>query len=98
MNQVTEQEAIEIYDSGIWKLWSDEEIVSFQLFQDRLCLSFDRFHEAVEKVFGRSVWTHEFAFRDALVAEYNKERPSPTFEEIVNLIPANKIIIVGESQ
>lgn len=94
MVQFTKEQAIEVFDSGVWKDWSDEEIVGLQLFQDRLCIPFARFYSAVEKVLGRSVWSHEFAFRDLLIAEYTKERPMPTFEDIARLVPAETLIKV----
>lgn len=94
MQQLTEKQAIALYQSGEWKDWTDAEIVKFQLFQDRLGVPFERFHEAITKVLGRPVWTHEFAFRDLLIQEYQKERPAPTFEEIVNLISAAKRVII----
>ena len=95
MEQLTKEQAIAIYEGGEWKDWSDEEIVKFQLFQDCLAVPFDRFHQAIEKVLNRPVWTHEFAFRDNLIAEYKKERPAPTFEDILNLIPKEKLIVVN---
>jgi hypothetical protein len=95
MRQITEQESIAIHDCGEWKDWTDEEIVKFQLFQDRLAIPFSRFHQAVEKVLGRSVWTHEFGSRGRLEEEYLGIREKPTFEEICALIPADKLIVVG---
>ena len=58
-------------------------------------MPFGVFHEAIEKVLNRSVWTHEFAFRDQMIKEYLGEKPAPSFEEILALIPADKLIIVG---
>ena len=95
MIQLTQAEAIAIEKSGAWKEWTDEEIVKFQLFQKRLCVPFARFHQAIEKVLRRPVWTHEFAHADLLIAEYNKERPTPTFDDILGLIPKDKLIIVA---
>ena len=95
MQQLTQEQAIALAQSGEWKDWTDEEIVKFQLFQDRLCMDFSRFHRAVEAVLGRPVYTHEFAFRDRIIDEYQKERSAPTFEEICNLIPAEKRIVIG---
>lgn len=94
MKQLTEKQAIAIHDSKEWEKWTNEEIVKFQLFQDRLAVPFPRFHEAIEKVLGRPVYTHEFAFRNNLIAEYKKERRAPTFEEICDLIPKEKLIII----
>lgn len=93
--QLTKDQAIAMYESGAYKTMSAEEIVRFQLFQDLLCIPFDNFHEAIEQVLGRSVWTHEFAYRDNLILEYLGEKSAPTFEEICNLIPKEKRIIVG---
>ena len=94
MEQLTKEQAIAIYEGGEWKDWTPEDIVKFQLYQDRLAIPFDKFHEAIENVLGRSVWTHEFARRDRLIAEYEGKRPKPTFEDIINLIPTEKRIIL----
>lgn len=95
MEQLTKEQAIAMASSDVTKDWSAEQIVRFQLFQDRLCMDFGRFHEAMEKVLGRSIWTHEFAGRDSLILEYLGEKPAPTMDEIINLIPAEKRIIIG---
>ena len=94
MKQLTSEQAIAVYNSGEWKNWTDEDIVKFQLFQKMLAVPFSRFYEAMEKVLGRPIWTHEFANWSGLVAEYKKERPSPTFDEIISLIPDEKLIIL----
>jgi len=96
MKQLTREEAIKIADSGIWKNWTNEEIVKFQLYQNRLCMDFSRFHEAVEKVLGRPVYTHEFGAEGhkGIVAEYEGTKEKPSFEEIIKLIPEEKRIII----
>jgi len=94
MRQFTKEEAIAIYDSNIWKEWTDEEIVKVQLFQDKLCMDFSRFHEAIEKILDRSVWTHEFADQNRLIEEYLGLRQKPTMEDIINLIPSDKLLII----
>ena len=95
MKQLTKKQAIAIYRSGEWMDWTDEDIVKIQLFQDRVLMPFDRYHQAIENVLGRPVWTHEFAFRDRLIDEYQKERPTPTFEDIMALLPQEKIIVLN---
>jgi hypothetical protein len=96
MQQFTKEKAIALAESGEWKDWTDDEIVKCQLFQEKLCMPFSRFHEAIEKVLGRPVYTHEFGLNyDGLVAEYLGERPAPTFDEIVSLIPKEKLIILS---
>jgi hypothetical protein len=91
---ITQEEAIVLANSKFWKHLTYQEIAEFQLFNDRLCMPFDVFHEAMEKALGRSVWTHEFADSESLRAELFGERPAPTFEEICNLIPADKRILL----
>ena len=58
------------YDSGVWKSWTDREIVEYQLYHDNLAVPFGRFHAAIEAVLGRSVWTHEFTNSDRLRKEF----------------------------
>ena len=92
--QFTKEEAIAFAESGVWKTWTDEQIVRLQLFQGKLCMPFSRFHEAMNKVLDRPVYTHEFAYPDELKKEYLGAKKAPTFEEIINLIPADKRIII----
>lgn len=98
MKQLTQKQAIKLAESEIWKDMILEEIAKFQLFQERLCVPFDKFHEAIEFVFGRPVWTHEFAFRDLLIREYLGKKSAPSMEEIINLIPEEKRIIIRIDQ
>lgn len=96
MEQLNKEQAIRFANSGIWKRWTDEQIVRFQLFQERLCMDFSRFHEAMENVLDRPIYTHEFGLNhDGLIEEYLGTRPKPTLEEIINLIPEEKRIIIG---
>lgn len=97
MPEITREVAVEIAKSGMWKDWTDDEVVRFQLYQDRLCMDFSRFQEATEKVLGRPVWTHEFANPENLRAEYEKKKPAPSFDEILAMIPADKLVVVVEA-
>ena len=36
-------EAIALYDSGVWKSWTDHEIVEYQLYHDNLAVPFGRY-------------------------------------------------------
>jgi len=99
MKQLTKEEAIKLVESGIWKTWSKEKIAYFQLHQDRLCMPFSVFHEAVEYVLKRPVYTHEFGLnRDGLIAEMDGKVPSPTIKEIIDMlvkkVGKDKVIIV----
>jgi hypothetical protein len=98
MEQLTKKQAIGMAKSGIWKEWTDEEIVRFQLFQKKLCMDFDRFHKAMEVVLERPVYTHEFAWMDELKKEYLGGKKPPSLEEIINLIPEEKRIIINTNK
>lgn len=96
MRQISKQEAITIAENKLYEDWSYEEKVKFQLFQSRLAMPFDVFHEAIEKTLKRPVFTHEFGLNlDGLKKEFLGEIAAPTFEEIVALIPKEKLLIVG---
>lgn len=95
MKQLTEKQAIAVADSGVWKEWTNEQIVRFQLFQKRLCMDPDRFHLAVEDVLGRSVWTHEFADYNRIKEEYLGTKTPPSLREIMDMIPVEKRIVIS---
>ena len=93
---IGKEKAIELYNTEWWKEKSHYEIAKFQLFVVELCVPFAIFHEAVEKVLGRPVFTHEFGLNyEGIVLEFLGEKENPTFEEIVNLIPEEKRIIIN---
>lgn len=62
---MTREEAIAFYDSEQWKTMSLEDVAN---------VPFSLFHEATEKLLGRSVWSHEFARPELLRVE--TRRPS----------------------
>lgn len=95
MKQLTKEQAIAFGENKLYEGMTSRQIAEFQLNQERLCMPFDVFHKAVEEALGRPVWTHEFAFLENLKQELMGERDAPTFEEIIELIPADKRIIVG---
>jgi hypothetical protein len=92
---MTSEQAIQLAESKFWEDLSLRQRAEFQLTEDMLCMPFEVFHEAVEKTLGRPVYTHEFTLnRDGLISELLGDRPAPSLEEIINLIPAEKRIIV----
>lgn len=92
---MTQEQAISLYDSKWWEEVSDVDIVMFQLFEDRLCVPFSVFHKAIESCLKRSVYTHEVGLDvEGLRKEFLGERKAPTWEEIINLIPKDKRIII----
>ena len=96
---MTKKEAVAMFNSGWWKTKTPVEIAAFQLNEERLCLPFHEFHIAVEKALGRSVYKHEFADRDALVAELEGKAPAPDFGEVLkkleDRIGSDKVILVS---
>jgi hypothetical protein len=92
----TREEAIALCKSGWWKGRPALEVALWQLEVDLLSMDFSDFHKAVEEACGRPVWTHEFAFggRERLRAEMLKERAAPSMVEILDLLPAEKTIVV----
>ncbi|MDE1139904.1 MAG: hypothetical protein PW999_09675 [Paraburkholderia tropica] len=95
---MTKDEAIALSESKFWEPMSYRERAVFQIFEDRLCMPFSVFHEAIEKALDRPVFTHEFGLnREGLQKELMGEVPAPTMEEIMNLIPAEKRLIIAVS-
>ena len=92
---MTEQEAVELAKTEFWKDLTPEAITTFQLIEEtKLCMPFRVFHEAIEKVLGRSVYTHEFMDRQKLIDEFKGKRKPPTLKEIIDMIPEEKRITV----
>jgi len=95
MKQLTKKQAEELGKSGVWETWSDEEVVKVQLFQKRHCVGIPKFSAALSKILGRPVLTHEIAYNiEGLQNEYLKKAPAPTMDEILNLVPKKRRILV----
>ena len=94
---MNENGAIALFDSEFWKDLSIEDRAKFQLFEDRLCMPFSVFHDAIEKTLGRSVFTHELGLKnlEKLRKELLGECPEPTLKDIIELIPKEKRILVS---
>ena len=72
IKQLTKQEAIDFANKDEWRSWSDKKIVQFQLYQKLLCIEWSTVHRAIENVFNRPVFTHEFADQEKLKQEYER--------------------------
>lgn len=94
MAGLTKAEAIALGESGFWETMSYRDRALFQLLEERLCMPWDVFHEAVQKALDRPVFTHEFANREGLVRQLMGEEPMPSFEDVLNLIPVEKRIVL----
>lgn len=94
--QLTKEQAIEFAESGTWKEMSLRQRAEFQMIQDKLCMPFSVFHEAVEKTLNRPVFTHEFGLNyDGLIAELFEGKEPPSLQGIIEMIPAEKRIIIS---
>jgi hypothetical protein len=94
-NSIGKENAIKLYNSNWWEGLSYQDIAKFQLFIQELCCPFKVFYEAVEKSLGRSVYAHEFALNySGICREFLGEFQQPTFEEILNLLPEDKRIVL----
>lgn len=95
--------AVTLFDSKWWEgkttHEANREIAIFQMEVAELCMPFERFHEAVEIALGRPVFTHEFGLNaEGIYKELVGTGPAPSFDDIMNLIPADKriVIVAGE--
>jgi hypothetical protein len=96
MKQLSRVEAIEFFESEVWKDMSHRQIAGFQLFQELLCLPINIFMEALSKELGRPVFTHELSQPGLLRSEFLGSLPSPTLQQIIDSLPNDKTIIVKE--
>jgi len=97
MIQLTKEQAIKFAKSKAWECLSLEQRFLFQVQQRRLCMPFGKFHEATESALGRGVYTHEFVDPDSLLQEYLGEKEAPSLQDIIEMIPAKKrIVIINE--
>ena len=65
---MTRKEAIAFAGSDAWKSMTYAERAALQVHEEFLCMPFDVFHEAVENVLGRPVFTHELISKETLFA------------------------------
>lgn len=60
-------------------------------------MPFDIFHEAIEKSLGRPVYTSEFELNyDSLCKEFLGEKNAPTIQEIIEMIPEEKRLVLKQ--
>ena len=92
---MTEAECIAFSENKTWEPMTFRQRAEFQMLTERLCMPFDVFHEAISKALGRDVYTHEFGLNwDGLKAELFDGGPAPTLKDILEMIPADKRVIV----
>lgn len=93
--QLTRDEALALGETGWWRGRPMNEVAMFQLHQDRLCMPFDTFTMCVSVALNRPTRSIEFGMsRRDLIAELSGTWPAPSFADILNMIPAEKRILV----
>ena len=93
-NQFTKEEAVAYAKSSEWKNLTDEQIFLLQMHQQFVCVDWSEFRRATEEVLGRGVYTHEFASPELLLQEH-EGAPAPTLEEIIDMIPKEKLVMIA---
>ncbi len=94
-HSIGKKKAIALSKSEWWKGMTHRDIAGFQLFTSELCLPFSIFHESLEKSLGRPVFTHELGLNfDGIVKEFLGWRGPPTFQQIIELIPEYKRLLL----
>jgi len=96
--EINKEMAIQLAETKFWETMSARDIALFQLRVRKFCMPFDIFHKAISKALGRAVYVHEFGLSwDRLLMELLGKKSIPTDEEIMNLIPREKrIVIINE--
>lgn len=88
-NNITREQGI-IYGKSQWWLNApDTDIVGFQLFEDTLCMNFQDFHEATERVLEHPILTHQFGTDGVKVLrkEFRNKYGCPTISGIDRFVP-----------
>ena len=95
IKSIGREAAIAVAATKWWEGKPARDVALFALQTRELCLPMDEFYRALHDALGRPVYTHEIALSaEELRQELLGERDAPTFEEIVNLIPADKRIVI----
>jgi hypothetical protein len=76
------------------EMTGDERAAEMEVWYGPLEVPFDKLHQRFEELLGRPVFTHEMGLnKDGLIREARDRQP-PTMQEIVELIPEEKRIVV----
>jgi len=75
---MTVEQSAALYEAKFWEKLTEQQKALFQIFEDKLCMPFDVFHESVEKTIGRSVQIIEFGvsfenLRNEVIESFNKK-------------------------
>lgn len=95
--QLDALQAMIVFNSGVWKKWSDMDILKFQCFQERLCVSEEAFRNAYDNKIGERPIVHfnDKKWMDLIKEDFLTFYPHPTRKELGKLLPADKAILWG---
>ena len=67
--------AMQKYDEKWWESEDPVQVARYQFFEPVLMSDFSKYHEGLEKLVGRPVWTHEALSKDGLETEMKEAIP-----------------------
>lgn len=95
MIQFSKGQANRILNSGIWQNWTPQQICTIQLFQRFNCVLPSNFFYSLEKCLNRKLTIEEFLMnRQKLIKEFLKGNREPTIEDVLKMIPEDKLDIL----
>ncbi len=71
--QLTIEEALQFHDSNKWMAMTSPELALFQMQQERLCVPFNVFTDAVNRTVGRTASIKEYEEYYTLLAEIKEK-------------------------
>lgn len=92
---LTREQAIALYDTGFWESLAYVERAHFQLSEERLCMPFDVFIEAVERALGRPIRVGELLDSRGLLAELTGAQRPMGVDELLSRLPADKRVLLA---
>ena len=92
---LTRKQATALYDSSFWESLACVERARFQLSEERLCMPFDVFVDAVQRSLGRTVTVGEFLNTKALLSEITGEHEPLEIDELLELVPEDKRVLLA---
>ena len=94
-----EEEAVAFAEEKRWEPLTLRQRAELQLSQRRLCMPFSVFHEAIEDALDRPVQTLEIGMNlGRLRKELAGDTPPPSLDDILNLVPEGKPVILVAPQ
>jgi hypothetical protein len=95
MKSIGREAAIALAESKWWVGKPARDAALFALQTRELCLPMNDFYGLLHEALDRPVYTHELALNsEGIRQELLGERDAPSFDDILNLIPHDKRVVV----